>query len=141
VLHGFARVTGDIDLIVDLDGAQARRAIDALVGVGLRARPPVDATLFADPVVRAGWVRDKGLRGFSLWDPEHPMREVDLFVESPIDFEGLWERATWIDIGDTQVRVAAIADLIALKRLANRPQDQIDIAELEAIVARRRVSS
>ena len=140
VLHGFARITGDVDLIVDLHDGPAQKTIAALVGMGFCARAPVDAMLFADPVVRASWVRDKGLRVFSLWDPARPMCEVDLFVESPIEFEGLHERSAWIDIGDAQVRVAAIEDLIALKRLANRPQDQIDIAELEVIASRRKPS-
>ena len=141
VLHGFARVTGDIDLIVDLAPEESRKAIDTLVGIGFRARAPVDATLFADAQVRAAWIRDKHLRVFSLWDPLQPVREVDLFVESPIAFAALWERSVLIDIGETQVRVASIDDLVALKRLAGRPQDHLDIAELEALAARRRGSS
>ena len=138
VLHGFARMTGDVDLIVDLTPVEARKAIDALVRIGLRPRAPVDATLFADPAARATWLRDKNLRVFSLWDPMQPMREVDLFVESPIEFSELWARSEVIDIGETHVRVASIDDLVALKRLAGRPQDLLDIAELGAIAARRR---
>jgi hypothetical protein len=137
VLHGYARVTGDVDLIVDLEPAEARKAIDTLVGLGLRARAPVDAVRFADPAERTRWIREKGLRVFSLWDPAQPMREVDLFTESPIEFATLWNRSQLVDIGEAEVRVASIADLIALKRLASRPQDLLDIAELEAIMKRK----
>ena len=36
-------------------------------------------------------------------------------------------------MGDVSVRVVSIADLIHLKRLADRPQDREDIAKLEEI--------
>jgi len=137
VLHGFARLTADVDLVVDLTPAEARKAIDALVGLGLRPRPPVDPVAFADADVRESWVRDRGMRVFSLWDPSQPMREVDLFVEHPIDFEELFARAEIVSLDTTTVRVASIPDLIALKRLANRPQDVADIEALEAIQTRK----
>lgn len=140
VLHGFARLTADVDLVVDLDPNEARKAIDTLVGLGLRPRPPVDPAAFADAVVRESWVRDKGMRVFSMWDPKQPMREVDLFVEHPIEFAGLFGRAETVALDTTTVRVAAIPDLIALKRLANRPQDVADIEALEAILETRRSS-
>jgi hypothetical protein len=43
--------------------------------------------------------------------------------------------ATWLSA--TWVRVASIPDVVALKELAGRPQDAVDIAELRAIAARR----
>ena len=38
VLHGYARLTADIDLIVDLEESVAARAMRALAGLGLRPR-------------------------------------------------------------------------------------------------------
>jgi hypothetical protein len=138
VLHGFARLTADVDLVVDLAPIEARKAIETLVGLGLRPRPPVDPSAFADSAVRESWIRDKGMRVFSMWDPTQPMREVDLFVEHPIDFEGLFVRAEIVSLDATTVRVASIPDLIALKRLASRPQDLADIEALEAILQTRK---
>ncbi len=140
VLHGFARLTADVDLVVDLAPHEALKAIETLVGLGLRPRPPVDPVAFADAVVRESWIRDKGMRVFSLWDPTQPMREVDLFVEHPVEFEGLFIRAEIVPLDTTTVRVASIPDLIALKRLASRPQDLADIEALEAIEQIRRSS-
>jgi hypothetical protein len=137
VLHGVARLTADVDLIVDLEPAEAEKVIVALTGLGFRPRPPVEARQFADPAIRASWIRDKGMRVFSLWDPGNPMREVDLFVEHPLDFERLWQNAEHVDLGAVRVRVASVDDLIALKRLAGRPQDVSDVAELEAIATAR----
>lgn len=138
VLHGYARLTADIDLVVDLAPEQALRAIAALTRIGMRPRAPVDAQAFADAGARRTWIEEKGMKVFSMHDPDRPLVEVDLFVEPPIAFEELVARAEWIAIGERRVRVASIADLIAMKRAAGRPKDQEDIAALEAIARRRK---
>ena len=137
VLHGYARLTADVDLIVDLAPQPARRLVEALVDLGLSPRAPVDAVDFADPARRERWADEKGMQVFSLVDGANPMRAVDLFVRSPIDFELLWSRAQVMPLESTEVRVASLDDLIALKQLAGRPQDVDDIRQLEQIRRRR----
>lgn len=137
VLHGHARLTADLDIAVDLTPEAAGAAMSALEALGLRPRLPVDPSSFADPTVRASWIAERGMKVFSMWDPEKPLLSVDVFVENPIDFEELWERSETVELGDSRPRVASIADLIRLKRLADRPQDRADIEALEAIDAAR----
>jgi hypothetical protein len=137
VLHGHARLTVDVDLIVDLEFDHARRAIGALTGLGLRPRVPVEPEDFADPGKRAEWIRQRGMQVFSLVDPNNPMRVVDLFVEHPLPFQELWERANEVELRETSIRVASIPDLIELKKRAGRPQDEADVEALEAILQRR----
>jgi len=137
VLHGFARLTADIDLILDLDADNARRAIEGLVAGGLVPRPPVDAFDFCDERIRRTWIAEKGMRVFSLWAPKNPMLEVDLFVESPVPFPELWDRSVLVQIGDMSIRIASIKDLIALKRIAGRALDLEDIAALTSIANTR----
>lgn len=134
VLHGHARMTADADLIIDLRQDQARKAIDALTGLGLTPRLPVRAHDFADPDIREGWQRDKGMQVFSLFDPQNPLRMVDIFADHPIPFEELWSRSETVHIGATSIRIASIPDLIHLKQLAGRSQDLDDIEHLEAIL-------
>ncbi len=138
VLHGFARLTADLDLALELEPAEARRALDALTRIGLRPRLPVEAHEFADPAIRSRWSREKGLRVFSLLDPANPMLLVDLFAENPIPFDDLWTRSELVRLDTTDVRVASIADLIEPKRRAGSPQERIDIEALEAIQERKR---
>jgi len=127
-------MTVDIDLVVDLDEKQALRAIEALTGLGLRPRVPVNPRDFANPVVRKGWIRDRGMQVFSMHDPSNPMRAVDIFVEHPLPFEELWSRSHVFKLQGTSVRVASIPDLIHMKRLAGRSQDMMDIDVLEDIM-------
>lgn len=133
VLHGHPRFTADIDLVVALDPGNVRTAIEALSRLGYRPRAPVDAALLADPAARERWIDEKGLTVFTLWSPEHPATEVDLFVREPFPFDEAWGRATFADLGDVTVPVASIGDLVALKRTAGRPKDLEDVRVLEAI--------
>lgn len=137
VLLGHARLTADLDLAVDLAPDEASRAVDALLEIGLRPSAPVDPRSFADPAARGRWVEEKGMKVFSLRDPDDPMRQVDLFAANPIDFDELWSHAEVITLGDLRVRVASIPHLISLKRLSGRPLDVADIEALEAIRERR----
>ena len=59
VLQGYARLTADIDLIIDLEREAVARVMRALTGLGLQPRAPVDALDFADAQLRQGWLRDK----------------------------------------------------------------------------------
>ena len=137
VLHGHARLTADVDLVIDLEPAACRRALDVLGSLGLEPRLPVDAMDFADPAVRRRWIEEKGMRVFSLIDPNNPLRSVDLFTEPVLDFEELWSGAEVIPLRETAVRIASIPHLIELKRLAGRPKDLDDIARLEEIQRRK----
>jgi hypothetical protein len=141
VLHGHARLTADVDLVLDLEPAAAARAMRALQGLGLVPRAPVDLLDFAVPARRNAWIAEKGMRVFSLFDPAHPMTEVDLFAQSPMDFEALWSGSEAMNLGSVSVRVASVPHLVALKRLAGRPQDLLDIEALEEIQRRKGESS
>ena len=133
VLHGYARLTVDIDLVVDLAAEQATKTIDVLTNLGLRPRVPVDAGEFASQDKRDEWIREKNMSVFTMLDPANPMRQVDLFVEPPIEFSRLWSRSEEVELEHTRVRVACIADLIEMKQIAGRPQDLADIEALRKL--------
>jgi hypothetical protein len=133
VLHGHPRFTADLDLVIALDRPNLGAALAALERLGYRPRAPVSLEQFLDPDARRGWIEDKGLTVFSLWSPELPATEIDLFASEPFPFEAAYARAVRIDLGTTTVTVASISDLIALKRQAGRPQDLEDVRTLEAI--------
>ncbi len=133
VLHGHLRFTADLDLAVALDRANVLAALAALKALGFRPRPPVAAEDFADPVIRAAWIREKNMTVFSLWSDSFPGTDVDLFAEQPIPFEDLEARAQRLAVPPLTVPVASIRDLIAMKRKAGRPVDAADIAALEKI--------
>jgi predicted nucleotidyltransferase len=133
VLHGHLRTTADLDLVIQLEAGNARRALDALGSLGYRARAPVPLSDFADATKRHQWVEAKGLTVFSLWHPSDPALEVDLFVEEPFEFDDAYRRALSVQLDTTTATVVSLEDLIALKERAGRPADLSDIEALRAI--------
>jgi hypothetical protein len=133
VLHGFLRATADLDLVIDLERGNAEVAIDAFERLGFRPRPPVPMRAFADENERQRWIEEKHLEVFSLWHSAKPGFEVDLFVRLPFDFDDALARASTARVGDCDVYVASIDDLVAMKRRAGRPRDQEDIDALLAL--------
>jgi len=138
VLHGYARLTMDVDLIVDLAPEEARRAVRALESLGFEPRAPVPAQQFADAARRTEWIEHKGMTVFSFLNPSSPMLAVDLFVRHPIPFADLHARAERMVIEGVPVYISCIDDLISLKQQAGRPQDLIDIENLRRIQEKRK---
>jgi hypothetical protein len=132
ILHGVIRLTRDVDLVVDLDPVEARRAIAVLAALGFMPTAPVPADAFADPAIRASWAREKHMVVFSLRNPQGYV-SVDLFIEYPMDFEDLWTRSELIPVGDIMIRAASLSDLIRIKRGAGRPRDLLDVEQLEQV--------
>ena len=134
VAHGYARLTQDADLVVDLDSRNAERTIEALETLGFRPTVPVSGRDFAEAARRETWVREKGARVLSFWSDEHPTVRVDLFLESPFDFDAAEGRALRLELAPgVEVPFVGLGDLLAMKRAAGRPRDLDDIEKLESL--------
>lgn len=134
IAHGYMRFTADMDFILDLEEDNLKRAVATLESLQYRPRAPVAFSDYIDADKREQWIRDKGLTVFSLFSNAHPATEVDLFVENPLDFARAFQLAVWVDIiPGLQARFVSLQDLLALKRIAGRPQDTIDIEKLEEL--------
>ena len=71
---------------------------------------------------------------FSAYGSEHHMTEVDIFVDSPLDFASAYGRAQKLALpSGIQVTCVSLRDLLDLKRRAGRPQDLADIDQLSQI--------
>jgi predicted nucleotidyltransferase len=132
VLHGSARLTRDLDICFSTDDGN----LDALGAVLVE----LNATLrgVRDPVP---FVPDRPtLRRVGLLTLETEAGPLDLMTQpagAPA-YERLRRRADRYDVGGFSVLVASLEDLLVMKRAASRPQDLIDVEELEAIKRLRR---
>ncbi|SRR5258707_10233067 len=133
VLQGYLRTTADLDLVVDLEPHNLAVAVAVLERLGFHPRPPVALRAFADAEARARWIDEKNLQVFSLWHPERPGFELDLFVKVPFVFDEAFSRASIARLGNSNITVASIDDLIAMKRETGRPRDLEDIQALLAL--------
>ena len=134
VAHGYLRFTADIDLIIDLEQANVRLAVAALESLGYR--PRLLSPLRIWPIracVRSGCAK-KNLTVFSAYSPQHPMTEIDLFTEAPLDFEGAYRRAVRKEVAPgVAATFIGLRDLRRLKERAGRPQDLLDLEKLPAV--------
>lgn len=92
VLHGYLRLTVDVDLVVDLAPEEVTRAVHALESLGYKPRVPVPAAQLADAAKRKEWIEQKGMTVFSFYHPSDSMLTVDIFVHHPIPFPALRAR-------------------------------------------------
>lgn len=134
VLHGYARLTADIDLVINLEQSEAEKAIKAITETGLKPRLPVDPMQFADAKTREAWFREKDMLVFSFFDPDNPLLILDVFVREPFPFKSMDERSVPMDIGGITIPVCAIQDLIAMKTGTGRTKDEEDIKYLQGLL-------
>ena len=115
--HGLVRGTGDIDLWVRATDANAARVRRALLAFGAPAEQ-FSAEDFTKPdsVVQLG---------------VPPLRIDVLTTISGVEFSEAWEARITVVLDGIQVPVLSRAHLVANKRAAERPKDQLDLRWLE----------
>jgi len=124
-MQGTAHVTDDIDFSYSRDVTGFPGLIETLNRHHVRLRNvPADLPFSFDLRTL------KNTQNFTLVTD---VGDIDLLAEpAGIDsFEGLWERATEMEIFGLSVRVASIEDLIGMKSAAGRPKDKQHLLELQ----------
>jgi hypothetical protein len=133
--HGYVRYTKDVDLVIQLSAGNVERAFAALSSLGYKATVPIVATQFADPAQREAWIRDKGMKVLNFQSDQHRFAPVDVFVFEPFDFEQEDKEALQGEVAPgLVVRFVSITTLIAMKELAGRPNDHVDVQHLRWIL-------
>ena len=134
VAHGFGRNTRDVDLVVQLDQEQIRRAFAALARLGYQPRVPITAEQFADAGLRKSWIREKGMLVLNFHSDEHNETPLDVFVSEPFDFSEEYREALVEELAPgLSVRILRLPALLQMKRSAGRPQDLADVDELNLL--------
>ena len=134
VAHGYVRFTADIDLLLAMDTPNLTNAVAALTTLNYLPRAPVLLEQFLDPVLRRQWIDQKGLIVFSLYSPNHPATEIDLFVDPPLIIPDAYSRAVRLEVAPgIAATFCSLDDLIDLKSKAGRPRDLDDIAQLQKL--------
>lgn len=136
-LHGYQRVTLDIDLVLAMTPENLWRFIEIAKAEGLRPVNPVPIEALADPEALDRWHKEKGLLSFALCGEDLTQSVIDVLVKSPLPYDEIKRQATLVPVGPLTVPIASIDHLIAMKTGTGRSKDMIDIEELEKIKASR----
>jgi hypothetical protein len=132
-LHGVERNTMDVDITLALTPDNVDRFLQAAQELNLTPALPVPIATLRDTGTLRDWHQHRNLQAFALRAPGAAGVTLDVLLFPPIDPQALYQRALRLDIAGIPVRVAAIDDLIALKKHAGRDLDANDVAHLERI--------
>jgi hypothetical protein len=123
IAHGSAYPTYDLDIAYGRDAGNQQRLVDALgeLDVTLRGAPP-DLPFQLD-------VKSISNGANFTFETKYGSLDVLGHVAGVNSFEELRSAARLEQIGGVAVRVASIDHLIAMKRAANRPKDQLMLEE------------
>jgi hypothetical protein len=132
-LHGYQRVTMDVDVVLAMTEDNLRRFIGCAKSAGLRPVIPVEIDALAKPDVIEQWHREKGMLAFGLRGADLMAPVIDVLVKPVIAFPELRRDAKLIAVGSLTVPIASIEHLIAMKTGTGRNKDLIDIEELRKI--------
>lgn len=123
IYHGYVRATRDSDILVP-DGEQADAALMSFLQRAEATRLRDEKTLTLEDVSASHHLRLHSRHGI-----------VDILRGGapPLDFDTVSARAVRAEIDGQSARIADLRSLVGFKRLANRPQDRLDLSELEAM--------
>ncbi|VAW54361.1 hypothetical protein MNBD_GAMMA06-304 [hydrothermal vent metagenome] len=134
-VHGYQRLTADLDLVIQLDSTNIKNAIDSFKKLDYSPIVPVDIHEFTDAKKRKDWFENKNMQVFSLQSPQHPETTIDIFITEPFDFEGEYKTAAHAELTpDISFHIVNIPTLILMKQLAGRAKDIDDIEHLKMIL-------
>ena len=137
VAHGYVRATVDVDIVLNLEESNARRAMAALTAIGYRPLVPVNALDFANAKTRKQWQEEKHMIVFQLRNPDRDSTRLDIFVAEPFSFSDELAQAKWEDVAGIRVPVLCLERLLQMKRESGRPQDLADVEQLSLIAKNR----
>ena len=121
-VHGFSRVTLDIDIFIRATSRNASRTIDALRAAGYDVS---DVTV------------EEMLRKKILFRQYE--QEVDIHPHvKGATFGGVWSRKVPNRIGTAKAYFASLNDLIRMKKAAGRVRDKEDLRVLEKLREKKR---
>ena len=133
-IHGYQRMTVDLDLVIQLDSDNIMTAMKTLNQLGYAPIVPVTAEDFIDPNKRKNWIENRSMQVLSLQSNQFPETTIDIFVAEPFNFDKEYESATRAELSpDTIINIVNIPALIEMKKKAGRARDLDDIRHLQII--------
>jgi predicted nucleotidyltransferase len=120
IRHGVVRATRDVDVVLAPEPENLER-LRALIAEWPATRP--DGSPVPDDAVAPG-------RTIHLATPHG---ELDLLAERlpPLSFAELYARSELRRVDGVEAPICSLADLVALKRIAGRERDLVDLHDLE----------
>lgn len=126
-LHGAARGTFDVDLVLKWTLKNLQDAEKALKNLGLVSLLPLDSENVFN--FRDEYIQNRNLIAWNFYDPSDPTKQVDLIINYNLNPSSIKKVKTHFGT----LCILSKKDLIAMKKRSGRPQDLEDVKSLESL--------
>ena len=130
-LLGGYRNTLDLDILVEMADENLLKIVNILKKVGYHVKQPVDPVMIADKKTRQDWIKNKNMKAFNFYKGERSYEEVDIVIDSPVDFEEAIKDALEAKVSGLTLKIISPKNFIKMKKISGRDKDLRDIAELK----------
>ena len=130
-LLGGYRNTLDMDILVEMSDENLLKIVNILKKAGYHVKQPVDPAKIADKKIRKDWIKNKNMKAFNFYKGERTYEEVDIVIDSPVDFKEAIKDALETRVGGLALKVISPKNFIKMKKASGRDKDLKDIEELK----------
>lgn len=132
-IYGIPRMTADIDLLVAFENENIKKFEQVIEELEFASVVPIQLNSLLDESERANMIEEKNLIAYSYYNKRANFMNLDVLIDVPISFEGMWDVREERNIEDFKINIVSLNDLIQLKKYANRTQDQQDVLMLNKL--------
>lgn len=132
-MYGIPRMTYDVDVLLDLEDENVKRFVGLMQEWGFKPKVPVAIMEFAEKEKREDWIKNKHMKAFNLVNPEWAIKEIDVIIDSPVDYTLGVRHARTLVLQGVPIPIVSIDDLIKMKEITDRQQDAADIRYLKEL--------
>jgi hypothetical protein len=133
-IYGIPRMTADIDILLDFTEDNITSFENSVKQLMYQQTIPVSLRSFVSKEERKKAISEKNLIAYSYFNSVSGSMSLDVLLDTPLEFEQLWNRRTVKQLKETEIQLVHIEDLIALKQYSNRIQDQNDVILLSKLL-------
>ena len=134
-IHGYQRMTHDLDLVIQLIPENIKNALTALNNIGYSPAVPVTVSELINPEIRQQWITHKNMTVLSLISNLQPDTTLDIFITEPFNFDAEYNSSEIVELDtDLSVHIISLPSLIRMKQKVARNKDIDDIQHLKYIM-------
>ncbi len=132
VILGFSRLTIDLDIIASLEKDNLKNLYNVLKKLSYKSNIPIREEEFIQKENLNKLAREKNMKVVSFYNTKDPFKVIDIGVNLP-DIPKILKNKKYIKIKNISIPIIFIDDLIKMKKNLARPQDLIDVENLNRI--------
>ncbi len=118
-LYGLHRLTGDLDLMIDVSEKNLKDFVRVVEKLGYRSKAPT--------------YKWKKLTALTFYHKSDEFKQIDIFLKNPLDFNKAYKTRKVFRVDKLNISCISFGDLIKLKKKSDRVRDLIDIGSLQKI--------